>query len=148
MYLHPPDCWDCPLPLSTFLWVASAGVVAIGLTALCWGSGRRPLRLLAACIAPFVAIWYAMFTYAVMRYQVLWPVTIRSLRFPPVASQAADIVFLVASYALSVLVALLVRHVSHRLVPRNHVGRCLAAPDRARGERPGTRSPGEDAHSN
>jgi hypothetical protein len=114
------NCFDCSRPLSIHL-IGSAIGLALAILAAISGRYRYQWARLLFWIASVLTVgWYSIKTFAVLKYGILWPATDGSeilwngARHIVVATRAADYIFLVAWYAVSLLLMLGARAIVRR----------------------------------
>jgi hypothetical protein len=102
------NCIHCPPPLDTCLQSSAIGLILVAVAAMCWKSERRALQMLFWPITVLATLWYLLMTFGVFRFGIWWPTRVvdenQELSFPGVLIAAADRIYLVAWYAVSLLV--------------------------------------------
>jgi len=114
------NCFDCSRPLSAFLVGSAIGLALVILAAISSRYRYQGVRLLFWIAGVLTIGWYLIHTFAVLKYGILWPATDGSeilwdgARHIIVATRAADYIYLVAWYAVSLLLMLGARAIVRR----------------------------------
>ena len=100
-------------------------VIGLGFVALSAFLHWRQLRLWFYLVGAITAGWYLFFTFGILRFGILWPtksgaeILFAGVYRSVVSSRAADYVYLVAWYAVSVITAIGVQTIGRKFSKRS-----------------------------